>query len=118
MLQKKKKKKIKKYYKNCDLVHFLLCLQRIRHNLCGKMKFLKQASYIGYVIRKLLKFVQISMQTSSDSFLQRILKSSENPWSYDNLQLNGKKFFQILLLLGATFGSKPLEVKAFLANKQ
>ena len=37
------------------------------------MEFLKRAAYIRYVIAKLSKFVQISMQTSSDSFLQRIL---------------------------------------------
>ena len=37
------------------------------------MKFLKQATYIGYVIAKLSKSVQISMLTSLESFLQRIL---------------------------------------------
>ena len=34
--------------------------------------FLKQANYIRFVIEELLKFVQI-MQTSSDSYLQKIL---------------------------------------------
>ena len=38
-----------------------------------KMKFLKLANCIGYVIAKLSKYVKISMQTSSDSFLLRIL---------------------------------------------
>ena len=34
------------------------------------MTLLKQAIYIKYVIAKLLKFVQICIQTFSDSFLQ------------------------------------------------
>ena len=38
------------------------------------MKFLMQATYISYVTVKLSKFVQISMQTSLDSFLQVSLK--------------------------------------------
>ena len=37
------------------------------------MKFLKQATNVRYVIAKLLKFVQLNMQTFSDSFLPRIL---------------------------------------------
>ena len=37
------------------------------------MKFLKEATYIRYVIAELSKFVQINMQTSLDSFLQKIL---------------------------------------------
>ena len=37
------------------------------------MKILKPAIYIRHVIAKLSKFVQISVQTSSDSFSQRIL---------------------------------------------
>ena len=44
-------------------------LQRIKHNLYWKMNFLKQATYIRYVIAKVSKFVQISMQISSDSSL-------------------------------------------------
>ena len=36
------------------------------------MKFLMQATYISYVTVKLSKFVQISMQTSLDSFLQEV----------------------------------------------
>ena len=51
----------------------LLCLQRIKHKFYWKMKFLKQATYIRYVIAKLSKFVQISMLTSTESSLQRIL---------------------------------------------
>ena len=62
----------------------LLSLQRIKHNLCWKIKILKQATYITYiryVIGKPSKSVQISTLTSSDSFLQRIpgkLKSTLN----------------------------------------
>ena len=47
----------------------LLRLQRIKLNLCWTMKILRQATYIV----KLSKFVQISMQTSSDFLLERIL---------------------------------------------
>ena len=56
-----------------------MCLQRIKHYLYSKMKFLKQAIYIRYGIAKLSKIVQITMQTSSDSFLQRILWKSKGP---------------------------------------
>ena len=35
---------------------------------------MERPTYIRYVITKLSKFVQISMQTSLDSFLQRILQ--------------------------------------------
>ena len=34
------------------------------------MKFLKWVTYIRYVIAKLSEFVEITMWTSSDSFLQ------------------------------------------------
>ena len=51
----------------------LLCLQRIKHNLYWKIKFLKQPACITYVIAKISKFVKVSMHTSSDSFLQKIL---------------------------------------------
>ena len=43
------------------------------HNLHWKMIFLKQSDSIGYVMVKLLKYVQISIQTFSDFFLQGIL---------------------------------------------
>ena len=36
------------------------------------MKLLKEADNIGYVKAKLLKYLKINMQISSDSFLQRI----------------------------------------------
>ena len=53
--------------------HALLRLQRIKNNFYWTMKFLKQATFIRYVIAKLSKFVQISTLTSSDSVLRRIL---------------------------------------------
>ena len=40
-----------------------------KHKLYWKMKFLKEATNVRYLIAKLLKFVQISMQTSSNSIL-------------------------------------------------
>ena len=36
------------------------------------MKFLKEAANVQYAVAKPLKFVQISMQSSSDSFSLRI----------------------------------------------
>ena len=63
----------KKYdLKTLRLVPRRLCLQRIK-SLYWKKKLLKQPIYIRYVLVKLSKFVQISTQTSSDSYLQRIL---------------------------------------------
>ena len=46
-----------------------LCFQRIKNDHYCKIKFLKRAIYIRYVIAKLSKFIQISMQSSSDSLL-------------------------------------------------
>ena len=51
----------------------LLCFQRIKCNLYWKIKFLRQATYIIYVVAKLIKFVQVSLQNSSDSLLERSL---------------------------------------------
>ena len=39
----------------------LLCLQKIYQNLYQKIKFLKQSTYIKYVIAELSKLAQISM---------------------------------------------------------
>ena len=66
---------MKKIHKTCHLKLVLdpFVLQRIKHNLYWKMKLLKQATYIVHVLAKLLKFVQISTQTYSYSFLQQIL---------------------------------------------
>ena len=72
----------KRSYKNWDLKTSsrpLFYLKSSKHNLYWKMKFLKQATYIRYVIAKLLKFIQIKMQASSDSFLQRILWKLKGP---------------------------------------
>ena len=43
------------------------------------MIFLKQAIYVRYVIAKLSKFVQINLQNSADSFLQKILGKLKRP---------------------------------------
>ena len=40
------------------------------------MKILKQAIYSRYVIAEVSKYIQISLQTSSDSFLQSFQCSS------------------------------------------
>ena len=67
-----KKKIIKTFCKNCNLKTssrpFFVC-KEFKQNLYWKLKFLKQATYIRYVIAELSKSVQISMQTSSDCFL-------------------------------------------------
>ena len=47
-------------------------MQKIKHNLDWKMKFLKQATYIGYVLAKLSEFNETTTLTSLDSFLQKI----------------------------------------------
>ena len=47
--------------------------QRMKHNFYWQMKFLKQATYIRFVIANLSKFVQINILTSAETFLQRIL---------------------------------------------
>ena len=41
------------------------------------MKFSKQADYIGWVTATLSKYIKISIETSSNSFLQRILKKTK-----------------------------------------
>ena len=45
------------------------------------MKFLKQATYISYVLAKLSKFVQINTLTSLDSFLQNIPWKLKRAWN-------------------------------------
>ena len=54
---------------------------KIKHNLYWKINFLKQATYIRYILSKLSKSVQISTLTSSDSFLQRIAWKSKRAWN-------------------------------------
>ena len=62
------------YYKGKDLIKNFLqklrpenqlqalsCLQRIKHNFYWQMKYLKQTTFIRYVLANLSKFVQISM---------------------------------------------------------
>ena len=91
------------FYKICDLntSHWPFCLKRIRHNLYWEIKFLKQAIYITFVIAKLSKFFQISLQISSDSFLQRILWKLKRPGtSFQTrifLEFFDKKFSLVIL---------------------
>ena len=42
--------------------------QEVSTTSIGKMKYLKQATYIRYVIAKLSKFIQIDVQASLGSF--------------------------------------------------
>ena len=51
----------------------------LKHNLCWKIKFLKQSTYIKYVLAKLSKLVQISILAFSDSFLEDSLKIKKGP---------------------------------------
>ena len=41
------------------------------------IKFSEQADYIGWVTATLSKYIKISIETSSNSFLQRILKKQK-----------------------------------------
>ena len=65
------------------------------------MKFLKQATYIRNVIAKQSKFAQISMLTSTESFLQRILRKLKRPGSSFQttfyIQFFDKNFYFVIL---------------------
>ena len=74
MLQQKKI--IEKFYKNCNLKTSsrpLYVCKELNKTSIGKSNILKQATNIRYVIAKLSKSIQIRMQTSLNSFLQKIL---------------------------------------------
>ena len=64
---------IKKFYKKCDLTQVPGPFVFMK-KLYWKMKFLKQADYIEYVMAKLSKYVEIGKQTFTDSFSQWILE--------------------------------------------
>ena len=75
-----RQKFMKKFYKNCDLKTssrpFCVCKElSITSN--WKVKCLRQAICIRYVLAKLSKFVQISTLTSQDFFLQKNKKGQE-----------------------------------------
>ena len=100
----KRKNFIKKLYQNCGLKTSsrpFFDLQRIKHNFYWKMKFLKQATYIGYVIAKLSKSVQISMLTSLESLLQWILGNQKGPGTSLQatffIEFFDKKFYFVIL---------------------
>ena len=70
--------------KNCDLkassIPFCVC-KKLSTTSIGKHNFWRELLIFIYVIAKLSKFVQISMQTSSDFFLQRILWKLKRAWN-------------------------------------
>ena len=70
--KRKKYQKILQKLPSENSFQALLCLQRIKHKLYQKKKFLKQTTYIKYPTAKPSKSIEISMLTTSDSFLQRI----------------------------------------------
>ena len=72
---RKKKSNISTKLRPENYFQAFLCLERIKHNLYWKFKFLKQASYIRCVIAKLSKFIQISMQTFSNSFYRQFFEN-------------------------------------------
>ena len=51
-----------------NLIQALLCLQRTKHNLYWKMNFLKQATYIRYVLAKLSECVQTAYWPPQNPF--------------------------------------------------
>ena len=55
-----------------------MCWWRIKQNLYRKI-FLKQTDYIGYIITKLSKYVQICMSASWYSFYKGFLKNIIGP---------------------------------------
>ena len=58
--------------------HILLCLV----NLYWKMKFLKEATYVGYVIAKLSKFVQIRCRPPQTLFIEDFLTIKRKALKY------------------------------------
>ena len=78
----KGKKFNKKFFKTCapeNQFQDLLCLQKIKHNLYWKMKFLKRATYFRYVITKPSKFAQISMRLPQDPFYREFSENQKGP---------------------------------------
>ena len=78
----KRKNLIKKFYKNCDLkTNFrLFCVcKELSTTSIGKMKFLKQGTYIRYVLEKLSKFLQIITMTPQILVHGRFLKNYKRP---------------------------------------
>ena len=81
----KRKDFFKEFYKNCDLKtnfrSFQVC-KELSTTSIGKWNFSSKLIIFRYVIAKLSKFGHISMQTSSDFFLQRILWKFKRAWSW------------------------------------
>ena len=80
----KKEKFIKKLYKNCDIKTssrpFCVC-KELSTTSIGKWNFWSKLLMLDIIKAELLKFVQISMQTSSDCFLKRILRKLKRAWN-------------------------------------
>ena len=80
----KRKNPIKKLYKNCRLKTssrpFCICKEWSITSF-GKWNLWSKLLKIRYVILNLSKFVRISMPTSTESFLQRILWKLERTWN-------------------------------------
>ena len=69
----------------------LLCLQRIKYNFYWKKKLLKEATYIRYASAKLTKFVQTSIQTSSDFSYRRFFENQKVPGTSYNIATSKTK---------------------------
>ena len=63
----------KKIYQK--ILQKILCLQRIKHNLYWKMKFLKEATHISYALAELSKFVKISTRPPQIPFYREFLEN-------------------------------------------
>ena len=108
MLYYKRKNFIKKLYQNCCLKTssrlFFVC-KELSTTSIGK-----QATYIGYVIAKLSKSAQISMLTSLESFLQKILGKLKRPGTSLQatffIEFFYKKFYFVILHKLAKFHYK------------
>ena len=75
-----KKKNIRKFCKYCNLKTNSMPFSVHKElQFLWEMKFLKQTTYVSYVITKLSKSVQINKRTSSDSFIKRILWKLKGP---------------------------------------
>ena len=73
----KRKKFIKKFYKNYNLKNSSrpFCAWKEKRNLYWKMKFLKQAPDISYELAEPSKLDKISILTSSNSFYRGFLEN-------------------------------------------
>ena len=64
----------------------------IKRKFYWKMKYLKHATYIKYVIAKLSQFIQITMLTSTESSLQIIVLKLSRVWNWFTVHIFIKIF--------------------------